>query len=89
MGRGTFWVCGGVWTLIMGGCGCGSWWRYILGGSEWVDIFHGWVGVGGHSLWVSGGIFWVGGCEWEWVGMVNIIKQNSITQNQYSKLTFL
>lgn len=21
MGRGTFWVCGGVWTLIMGGCG--------------------------------------------------------------------
>ena len=54
-----------------------------------MDIFHGWVGVGRHFLWVSGGIFWVGGCEWEWVGMVNIIKQNSITQNQYSKLTLL
>ena len=28
MGRGTFWVCGGVWTLIMGGCG----WVAVGGG---------------------------------------------------------
>ena len=33
----------------------GGEWRYILGGWGWVDIFYGWVGVGGHFLWVSGG----------------------------------
>ena len=45
----------------MGGGG----WRYILGEWEWVNIFYGWVGVAGgifgwvgvgeHLLWVSGG----------------------------------
>ena len=50
-------------------------WRFILGGWWSVDTFYGWVGmsrgewrcilgrwrVGGHFLWVDGGIFWVGG----------------------------
>ena len=42
VGRGTFWVCGGVWTLVMGG------W-------ELVEVYFRWVGVGGHFSWVGGG----------------------------------
>ena len=86
--EGIFWVdmSGWIFLWVSGG---GRGWVGVPFGCVGVDIFHGWVGVGRHFLWVSGGIFWVGGCEWEWVGMVNIIKQNSITQNQYSKLTFL
>lgn len=38
-------------------------WRYIFGGCGWVDIFYGFVMVGGMCL----GLFWVGGGEWGWV----------------------
>ena len=50
-------------------------WRYILGGERWVNIFHGWVRVGGmevyfgwrevgeHFSWVGEG-GWNGGIFW-------------------------
>ena len=34
----------------------GGRWRYILGDSEWVDIFYVWVGISG----CGGDIFWPG-----------------------------
>ena len=55
---GIFWLDRGRWTFFMGG---------------WRDIFHGWVGwveAGGHFLWISGGMFLVGGVagHFLWVG---------------------
>ena len=30
-----------------------------------MEVYFGWVGLGGHFLWVGGGIFWLGGSGWE------------------------
>ena len=43
-------------------------WKYIFGGCGWVDIFYGFVMVGGMGL----GLFWVGGVSgdgWRWMGV--------------------
>ena len=37
--------------LCVGGGGC----TFFMGGLGWVNIFYGWVRVGGHILWVGEG----------------------------------
>ena len=66
-------VCGGVQRHILGGWAflwvVGGGWRYISVGRWWMDIFYGWVGVGGSKFWVSGNgwaFLWVGGCGWRY-----------------------
>ena len=57
MSGGIFWVNGDGLTFFMCWWGwMGGRWRYILGDSEWVDIFYGWVGMSG----CGGDIFCLG-----------------------------
>ena len=55
-----FWVGGGRCAFFMGewrSVGGGGW-TFFMGGWGWVEVYLRWVGVGGHYLWVGGGIYW-------------------------------
>ena len=59
-----------------------------------MEVYFGWVGVGGHFLWVGGGIFWLGGGGWErvkayfwWVEMVT--RFSKISQKIHRKTRVL
>ena len=71
------WMGGGEWTIFMSGWMWGSVGGDIIwvdGG--WVDIFYGWVGLGGH-----GWRFILGG--WGWGGWVGVATRFSITHLKY------
>ena len=44
----------------------GGRWKYLLGGLGWMNIFYGWVMVGGDIFWVGEGVwtFFMGERGW-------------------------
>ena len=39
---------------------------------RWVEVYFGWIGVGGHFLWVGGGTFFIGGWRDIFYGWVRV-----------------
>ena len=55
--------------LLVGGMSGGQW-RYLLGGLGWMNVFYGWVMVGGDMFWVGEGVwtFFMGdGGGWRYI----------------------
>ena len=52
----------GWWTIFI----CDRW-GYISGELGWMNVFRGWVMVGGDIFWVGEGVWTLFIGEWEWM----------------------